>query len=185
MLWQIKNQAEDSFFQYADLTGDGKDDRIEVDMEAVRNPKSEDESSVKVFSGETQKEIWSRPVNVIHGGWAGIYLYHEGTRTYLLVWKPEMWLGAADYQWRVFSLTEDGKEMVIASDEFIFDVARPKKSDPEDLEKFAEGLNQYLKNAFLVIDTNEGTVLSGNGAEGKAELYDPSVDISNIQEGLK
>ena len=137
-----------------DLTGDGIPESIQIDESAAAEPRTGDEPTIQVFSGETGEMIWSLPVNVVHGGWNNVYLYRDGGKSFLMTWKPAMYQGAADYQWKIFSLTEDGKEKILASDYFDFDLNNPKKSDAERLQDFAEkpGCLSVLKREGFALE---------------------------------
>lgn len=168
----------------ADFTGDGIPESIQIDAGAAAEPMTGDEPTIRVFSGKTGEMIWSLPVNTVHGGWNNVYLYRDGGKAFLMTWRPAMYQGAADYEWKIFSLTEDGKEKILASDFFEFDLNYPKKSDSERLRGFAAGLNTYLKKAQLLISTQEGILRIGGGDEGKieeGEYYDPSKELAEMK----
>ncbi len=166
----------------ADLTGDGIPERIQIDEGVAAEPVTGDEPTIQVFSGKTGEMIWSLPVNTVHGGWNNVYIYRDGGKSFLMTWKPAMYQGAADYEWKIFSLTEDGKETILASDFFEFDLNNPKKSDPERLQTFSKRLNEYLKKAQLLITTQEGMLRIGNqGTNGESEYYDPSKELEELE----
>lgn len=168
----------------ADLTGDGIPESIQIDESAAAEPRTGDEPTIRVFSGKTGEMIWSLPVNVVHGGWNNVYLYRDGGKSFLMTWKPAMYQGAADYQWKIFSLTEDRKEKILASDFFDFDLNNLKKSDAERLRSFAERLNRYLKKAQLLISTQEGILRIGVrdvAVKGRSEHYDPSEELAEMK----
>ncbi|MCI8962388.1 MAG: hypothetical protein HFG37_01560 [Eubacterium sp.] len=166
----------------ADLTRDGIPESILIDERAAAEPMTGDEPTIQVFSGKTGEMIWSLPVNTVHGGWNNVYLYRDGGKSFLMTWKPAMYQGAADYEWKVFSLTEEGKEKILASDFFEFDLNYPKKSDPVRLQIFTKRLNEYLKKAQLIISTQEGMLrIGGQGTNGEGEYYDPSKELLEMQ----
>lgn len=168
----------------ADLTGDGIPESIQIDERAAAEPITGDEPTIQVFSGKTGEMIWSLPVNTVHGGWNNVYLYRDGGKFFLMTWKPAMYQGAADYEWKVFSLTEEGKEKILASDFFEFDLNNPKKSDPERLQIFTKRLNEFLKKAQLLISTQEGMLrIEDQGTNGEGGYYDPSKELQEMQRG--
>lgn len=167
----------------ADLTGDGISESIQIDERAAAEPRTGDEPTVKVFSGKSGRMIWSLPVNTVHGGWNNVYLYRDGGKSFLMTWKPAMYQGAADYQWKIFSLTEDGKEKILASDFFEFNLNNPKKSDAERLLGFSKRLNTYLKKARLLISTQEGRVRVGDkGKNGEGKYFDFSKELAEMNQ---
>ena len=63
----MNQKSEDGkYISEVDVTRDGKPERIVIDAEAAGNPKTGEEPTVQVFSGETGKMIWSLPVNTVH-----------------------------------------------------------------------------------------------------------------------
>lgn len=166
----------------ADLTGDGIPEGIQIDERTAAEPMTGNEPTIRIFSGKTGEIIWSLPVNTVHGGWNNVYLYRVGRKAYLMTWRPAMYQGAADFEWKVFSLTEDGDEKILASDFFEFDLNNPKKSDPERLWGFSKKLNTFLKKAQLLISTQEGKIRIGDeGKNGDGEYYDPSKELAEMR----
>ena len=72
-----------------------------------------------------------------------------------------MYQGIANYQWKIFEVSEDGRETIFAQDSLSFDLNNVKKDDPEKLEKFVEKFNAILKEAYRVIQISDGKVLEG------------------------
>lgn len=169
----------------ADITHDGIDDILELKMDQVENPESDEEQTVLLKSGATGKTVWGLPVNTVHAGWKGVYLYEENNKTYLMVFSPAMYQGMAVYEYKIFYVDEAGKEIVLHSNLFEFDLNHPKETDPASLRSFAEEVNQYLHTADLIISTLEGELKTA--ADYKEEpilTYDPSETLQEIETAL-
>ncbi len=180
---QVKNDSgAEEMDAKADVTQDGKPERIDIDEETAENPETGEEPTVQVYSGMTGKRIWSLPVNTVHGGYNNVYIYRDDGHASLMTWNPAMWQGNAHYEWKVFDLTEEGEEKVLFSDTLEFRLDRPKKDDIKKLKDFANTLNGYLGNAELLISTEDGKLQLGteNGT-GEAPLFDPEEIIREME----
>lgn len=172
-------------FIKADLTQDEKLEQIFIDAKTAENPKTGEEPTVQVYSGETGKMIWSLPVNTVHGGYNNVYIYRDGEHTSLMTWNPAMWQGFAHYEWKVFDLTEDGKEKVLFSDMLEFRLDRPEEGDIKKLKDFAGRLNGFLEKAELLISTQDGKLrIGGENQTGKTLLFDPEEIIREMTDSL-
>lgn len=148
---------------YEDLTGDGVKERIEVDPLYVnRMTRTGEEKTVTVYSGATGKELWSGHADYVHVGWIGYYVYRNDTGAYLLEWEPGMWQGAAVYTFRIFSLDETGQEKELVSDEIEFDINVPESCDVDEIRSFAERVNDYFKDSYVLVDTNDSLNMYGD-----------------------
>lgn len=148
---------------YEDLTGDGMKERIEVDpLYVYRLTRTGEEKTVTVYSGATGEELWSGHADTVHPGWKGYYVYRNDTGAYLLEWIPGMWQGAAVYTFRIFSLDETGQEKELVSDEIEFDINVPENCDVDEIRSYAERVNDYFKDSYVLVDTNDGLMLIGD-----------------------
>lgn len=148
---------------YEDLTGDGMKERIEVDpLYVYRLTRTGEEKTVTVYSGATGEELWSGHADTVHPGWKGYYVYRNDTGAYLLEWIPGMWQGAAVYTFRIFSFDETGQEKELVSDEIEFDINVPENYDVDEIRSYAERVNDYFKDSYVLVDTNDGLMLIGD-----------------------
>lgn len=178
-------QVNPENFIKADLTQDGKPEQIYIDAKTAENPKTGEEPTVQVYSGKTGEMIWSLPVNTVHAGYNNVYLYRDRGHTSLMTWNPAMWQGFAHYGWKVFDLTEDGKEKVLFSDMLEFRLDRPEEGDIKKLRDFAGRLNGFLDNAELLISTQDGKLrIGGENQAGKPLLFDPEEIIREMKDSL-
>ena len=150
---------------YEDLTHDGVDERIVVDINHL-DVNGEDAGwlpyyeppTVMVYSGETSELIWSAHTNLVHAGNDGYHIYTnpmEG-KAYILQWKPDAWSGWGDYEHKVFSLSETGEEIVIDEGKYGFNLTDPEFEDLGNVENYLVEVNQYLRNSYVLIDTFHG-----------------------------
>lgn len=170
----------------ADITHDGIKDVLELKMDQVENPQSDEEPTVLLKSGATGKTVWGLPVNTVHAGWKGVYLYKEKDKQYLMVFSPAMSQGLANYEYSIFYVDEAGKEHVLHSNQFQFDINHPKETDPASLRSFTKEINQYLSKAELILSTLEGELKTA--ADDKEEpvlTYDPSETLREMETALE
>lgn len=179
--YYVKQAYVESYNIVLDLTQDGVEDSIEVALDKVKNPKDGEMFTVSLISGKTDKVLWGLPVNTVHAGWYGVYMYEEKGKKYLMVYKPAMYQGLADFSYKIFSVDEDGKEQVLHSDQLQFDLNHLKETDPVSFEKFTEGLNRYLRKAELIVSTLEGNVLTDED-EPVDLTYDPTEILQQMKQ---
>lgn len=178
--YYVKQAYVENYTIVLDLTQDGVEDSIEVALDKVKNPKDAEMFTVSLKSGKTDKILWGLPVSTVHAGWYGVYTYEEKGKRYLMVYKPAMYQGMADFSYKVFSVDEAGEEKVLHSDRFQFDLNHLKETDPASFEKFVEGLNQYLRQAELIVSTLEGNVLTDEDAPEDI-TYDPTEILQEMK----
>ena len=150
--------TEDSVNLNIDITGDGVNDTISIDVNAAKGQSQTVENSpaIRITSGKTDNVIWKSDANAsLHAGYNQFYLYHKKINTYLMEWNPACWQGYCSYQWKVFKLTDDGKVKKIAGNKVEFDTneGRIDEKDFDKIETFGKELNTYLANAELLLDT--------------------------------
>lgn len=165
---------------YEDLTHDGVDERIVVDPYfAVTMPRTASEKIVQVYDGRTDQLIWWGHVDWVHGGWGGFYIYRdekgllgEAGSAYLLDYEPEIWQGAGYYECRIFSLTETGAEEIVVWENVGIDLNQPETCDMNAIMEFAEKMNAYFEDCYVLIDTNDGLNLYSTDGSKIACPYD-------------
>lgn len=165
----------------SDLTHDGVDDILQIAWDQVENPKDDEVYTVSLQSGATGKILWGLPVNTVHAGWYGVYLYEEKGKPYLMVFQPVMYQGVADFRYEIFYVDETGAESMLHSDRVSFDLNHPKETDPAMFEDFVRGLNQYLSRAELLVSTLEGSVLTSDDAPPDL-TYNPAEILQDMRQ---
>lgn len=160
---------------YADITQDGIDEKIVVDLTYVLNyPKTGEEQTVSVYSGSTGGLLWTGHADTVHPGWNGIYIYNDGKQDYLLLWQPTVYQGSADFRLRIFSLDEAGKEIELLTKNMQFVVYHLKDGDTEAISEFVDMVNGYLEKSFVLVDTNNGIPVYSTKDNKIINLYDIS-----------
>jgi hypothetical protein len=166
----------------ADLTQDGIDEKISVDLTYVINyPETGEEKTVSVYSGATGDEIWTGHADTVHPGWNGIYIYNDGSHDYLLLWKPMMYQGIASYSIQAFSLTEEGESQELFNESLEFDLNRPEECDKQAISAYVDKVNGYLKNSYVLVDTDNGTPVYSTKDNKLKHLYDASDILEEIE----
>ena len=154
--------ADKLIIWYEDLTHDGKDERIEVDLNHL-DPNQGwipylEPQTVMVYSGKTDKLIWTGYTDTVHVSWDGFYVYHNSSdgNAYLLEWQPYMSTGMGRYNHKVFSLSESGEEIILKSEEYTFLDKQMKEDDIDEFSVYIKKVNEYLRNSYVLIDTDNG-----------------------------
>lgn len=169
----------------ADFTHDGTEDILEFKLDKIENPDNENDPTVLLKSGATGKTLWGIPVNTVHAGWTGLYYYLEKDKEYLMVFQPTMYQGVANYKYRIFYVDESGKEIVLHSNQFEFDLNHPKETDPDTLRSFAKEVNQYFNKADLIISTLEGEVKTEADIDSEDLIFDVGETLQQMEEALE
>lgn len=168
-----------------DVTHDGIKDTITLHMEALRDESlaTGEEETVTVTSGKTGEKIASYTADTVHYGWNGIYLYEDETGKYLVEWKPMMYQGLGAFSLKVFSLKEDGTEDVVFKKKYEFNLNVNKLDfDREKYNDFINLVNSYLKNSYVIVDTDQGNVMYSTKEGQLAAPYDGSWVIDDYKE---
>lgn len=168
-----------------DVTHDGIKDTITLHMEALRDESlaTGEEETVTVTSGKTGKKIASYTADTVHYGWNGIYLYEDKTGKYLVEWKPAMYQGVGAFSLRVFSLGEDGTENVLTEKKFKFNLNSNKFDfDRKAYRNYIDFVNTYLKNSYVIVDTDQGEVQYSTKEGQLSSPYDGSWVIEDVKE---
>jgi len=173
----------DPIIWYADITHDGIDDKIVVDLTYVINyPETGEEKTVCVYSGSTETLIWTGHADTVHPGWNGIYVYNDGTNEYLLVWKPMMYQGNADFSLQVFSLSEEGKIKELTAKTIDFNMNSPDECDKIAISTYIDEVNFYLKNSYVLVDTDNGIPVYSTKVNKIVNVYDASAIFEELGE---
>lgn len=159
---------------YEDLTHDGINERVEVDLNGLNALADPDKKTVTVYSGESDELIWSGHADEVHIGWNGYYIYHnpEDGQAYLLMWQPYMCTGMGEYKYRLFSLSEDGEEQIAEEEVFEFYETSPKEEDAVNIEKYLDRVNEFLRESYVLIDTDNGEAFYSEQDEPKTREFD-------------
>jgi hypothetical protein len=150
--------------------------RILVDVNSVADDTSD---AVEIYSGETEEIIWSMNIDTIHSGKASVSIYMEDESYYILVWDPAMSQGSADYQYRIFSLTEEGKEVELKSNNIIFDISECEEEDINNVIEFSYEVNDIFENSFLLISTTD-TIQYSTVEKVIKSCFSPEMEVGEM-----
>ncbi|WP_455718439.1 hypothetical protein [Anaerosporobacter sp.] len=175
-------KQEEPIIWYSDLTHDGIDEKIVVDVTYVINyPATGEEETVSIYSGSSDELIWTGHADTVHVGWNGIYIYNDGKNDYLLLWQPTVFQDIANFNLRIFSLTEEGKEKDLLNKKIEFVTYKPKDSDIGDVSEFVDMVNGYLEKSYVLVDTDNGAPVYSTADNKIINLY----DVSSMLDGMK
>lgn len=138
---------------YSDLTHDGVNEKITVDVSSVEETM---EAFLKVLDSEGNV-IWQESAGIPHAGWNSVYLCSLDGKDWLMRYNPYMIQGWGNYSYKLFSLDEQGTEKVLDEDEISFNITG--QVDEFDIEKMAEfyaKINEYLDKSILLLSTEQG-----------------------------
>lgn len=142
----------------ADLTHDGKMDSIRI-SEAETDPEL---TYLDVVDSDGKTRLWTETAHTAHAGWNSIYLYRKDGMDYLLVFNPYQSTGLADYTFVLFYITGKNRINIVDSGAYSFSYGAEKGSknyfDEEKFRAFADKVNTYLKDSYLLLSTEGGTL---------------------------
>ena len=169
--------TEDIITWHVDVTHDGVPDMIEVDIALAKSEApTGNEETIRVYSGKTGEKIWTGHADTIQIGWNGFYIYTDPKtgKAYLVNWRPTMYQGIGNFRYHVFSLSEQGNIITLAEEgiDFRVDQIANDKAEKERLQQYINRLNYYLKNGYILLDTDQGKVRFSKMGEPTRVLYD-------------
>lgn len=151
------NDRENVYVWQADITHDGRDDTIEIDVADITED-NQRPAYMKVYNGGDEL-IWEDELYIQHAGWRSYYLTELEGEAYLLYYLPELAQGQGIYEYQLFWLNEQGDPQETAANEIIFETysGEGNVSLPEEkMLAFGEEVNQYLTHSFLLVSTMDG-----------------------------
>jgi len=193
-----------------DVTGDGTEDIITTDISAINSTKlTEEKKAVKIVSGNNKNEIYNldnTQINSqVHAGWTGLYLCKDDRsqgnnakdnnnqdKNCLVYWKPVCYQGICCFEWKKFTLDEDGKTEIKDRQKIEFDINHAKETDIKKIKDFYNSFNNIIKNKTIIIaDTipegeygyisseGDGIVYNGEWISGLHASYESLVSDIN------
>lgn len=176
-------KQEEPIIWYADITHDGIDEKIVVDLTyVINNPKTGEENTVSVYSGSSGELIYTGHADTVHMGWNGIYIYNDGKNDYLLLWQPTVYQNIADFNLHIFSLTEDGKDIEFSTENIQFVTYHLVDVDIDDISEFVDMVNGYLEKSYVLVDTDQGTPVYSTADNKIINIYDSSWIMGEIKD---
>lgn len=107
------------------------------------------------------KILWETNAGLPHAGWNSLFLTRVNGKDYLMQYNPTTYQGASTYNFHVFSLDENGTEIIMDKDEVSFSQNPPggtnyfHKRDIEPVKAFFEHVNRYLTVSELLLNTDD------------------------------
>lgn len=129
---------------------------------------------LKVCEGE--EILWLDTASTSHAGWNNLFALKIDGQDYILRYQPSMSTGCAYYMYQIFSLNEDGEEVLLKENSVEFDVnfrpALRNNFDPVIIAAFLEEVHGYLDDSVLLLSTEDGGFKTGgSGAEFKGDSF--------------
>lgn len=104
--------------------------------------------------------LWVQDAGLYHVGWLSMFACKIDGRDYLLRYCPWMGQGCYAYDYQLFSLDCDGKELPFRESrvefDFGFDSPTHQGFDPAAIAVFLEEVHGYLDNSALLLTTESG-----------------------------
>lgn len=157
----------------ADLTHDGVDETITLTHQEELG------LYTLTVTNATGESIWTGEASTMHVGEAGFYLYQRDGKNYLMQWNPYGSTGSFYYHYEVFSLTEEGEEVPLASNTMEFVVMNEQtllQLDIGALRAFEQEVNALLKDTIILISTYGGEPQYSTETETLCKLWTSMAD---------
>ncbi len=124
---------------------------------------------------EDGQEIWCDRAGTSHVGWNTIFAVSHNGLDYLLRYNPSISTGCAFYCYELFSLDENGDEVLLNRNEIEFDVnfgGTHQSFDPKQIADFLEEVHTLLKDSWLLLSTQDFQFRSGgSGAAFNGDAF--------------
>ena len=152
--------SENSQSWEADLNHDGQTEQIVFDWGYF------DRGSWGIFAvlDADGRVIYKEEPASAHPGWVSLYLCRLQGEEYLFRYTPTCYQGWCDYSYELFYLDASGKEVITDSAlvSFYGSEGEPGQDVPvmeaSALVDFAETVNTYMENAYLLVSTDENAI---------------------------
>jgi hypothetical protein len=170
----------------ADLTHDGKEDMIRISGAEI-DPEL---TYLDVLDAKGKNRLWTETAHPAHAGWNSVYLYSKNGEDYLLVFNPYQSTGLADYTFVMFYITGKNKIDIADSGAYSFSYGAKKGSenyfDETKFREFADKVNTYLKDSYLLLSTEGGTLVYSTPEKhiAPSEQYETDKWLNEIKASL-
>lgn len=163
----------------ADLTGDEREELIVLD-----NQESGKYIPVAVYGIRDDGQVvrlYEDAAYDAHPGWRWLYLYEEDGKNYLFRYSPVMYQGIGTYSYEIFSLTGEGGEVLLASEEKAYDISRGEVSEElwDEMGKFLEPVHAYQNASIPLVEIGEDYVDAAYGSF-EARKYNYVIDRDEL-----
>lgn len=125
---------------------------------------------------EDGAEIWRDYAGTTHAAWNSIFAVKADGEDYLLRYVPDIGTGIGWYMYELFSLDENGEEVLLKSNEVEFDLnfgGAHQSFDPATIAAFLEDVHSMLNGeSELLLSTDRGRYRSGgSGATFNSDKF--------------
>lgn len=114
---------------------------------------------------EEGSEIWRDYAGTTHAAWNSIFAVKVDGEDYLLRYVPEIGTGIGWYMYELFSLDENGEEVLLKRNEVEFDLnfgGAHQSFDPTVIAAFLQEVHSFLnEESELLLSTDRGRFRSG------------------------
>lgn len=142
----------------ADLSHNGTEDLIRISGAQI----DPDLTYLDVFDSTGKTRLWTETAHPAHAGWNSVYLCSRNGEDYLLVLNPYQSTGLADYSYVLFYMKGKNKIDIVDSGAYSFSYGAEKGSknsfDEAKFRTFADQVNTYLKDCYLLMSTEGGAL---------------------------
>lgn len=149
-------EAECVYQTQADLTHDGEDETLKVMVYPKSTQYPDGLYEINVYSAG-EELLWSGQQENTSVETGAYYLVKQEGESYLLYYRADIVTSMGDYAYRLFYLKEDGSETESDADELSFTATNEDgvniSFSREELTAFAEKVNGYFADAYLLLDT--------------------------------
>lgn len=151
-------EINDDVIKYeADLTGDGENEIIIVDVSKIK--KDGQEMAIISVTDSTGKELWSEEAGLPHMAWKSYYLCCIDGEYSIVRYNPYDAQGIGTYSYERFTLSEKGEQIIEVKEvEFQTYALEENVLDfpIEEMLSFVDNVNVSLSNSFLLLNTYQG-----------------------------
>lgn len=165
-----------------DFTHDGQPEKVELVTVVGDDGRTDGELRPIGYelhiSNAEGEPLWTGSAHMAHMGWANLFACRIDGKDYILDYSPYMGQGFANYGYRLFSLAEDGEELLLKENGVSFDInfGAPHFTgdyDPAAIGAFMDDVHSYLEgDCDLLISTQDfNTIVFGSGAEFRGDDF--------------
>ena len=138
----------------SDLTHDGREENIVLTIE----PSETKDIKVEIAVYDPSNVIYKNEMYVHSNLGQCMYLVNYNGNDYLMIYDSKYNHDAVSCYYAVFSFNEAGEMKVLDSDEIYHSLWDINTFDKNAWLEFAEKVNQYFTNAFLIVNTQNSSI---------------------------
>ncbi len=176
------------YMEPVDITHDGKNEYVVIDFNNIQTDRQAP-ANLKVTDAEGTI-LWQNELGLARAGWNSYFIVWTKEGVCLLQYLPTVMQERGEYAYRVFYLNEDGSDVEVSEGSVHFlmypnnmDVDAETAIPKEEMQVFADDINQYLENARVLISTVNGVLLYQTPAKTYAykEVYKMPLEVVDVE----